>query len=200
MVLLNESDLNPLAVGPTDDMGLSQVTSDALTLLKGLATDDKGTFYNPRLFPASFSVFDPDFSICAGAAKLSWALRQANVDSPAEAYAFYINPIHGLINGEISERHAPLVEAMLKNQGMVHQLANVFAVYAKQPESLSEAEHQLVSLAHQVHSRTLNLKEAYLQTLEIVKANQLDDTEIYQTLLSSYFGVTASLDQFQAQQ
>jgi hypothetical protein len=195
MVLLNESALNPLAIGPTDDKGLSQVTSDALTLLKGLSVNQESIFYNPKLFPASFSVFDPDFSICAGAAKLSWALREPKVDDYAEAYALYINPIHGLVMGETSERHQPLVEVMLKNKGMVQQLGTVFAVYEEQPELLSEAERQLVQLAQRVHSREVSLKDAYLQTLEIVHANQIDDLDIYQAMLSSYFGLAETTAQ-----
>ena len=40
-VILNESYLDPLAVGPTDDLGLAQVTSNALTLLRTVALDSR---------------------------------------------------------------------------------------------------------------------------------------------------------------
>ncbi len=195
MTLINESDLDPLAVGPTDDLGLSQVTSDALTLLKGLATNPSSQFYNPRLFPSYFNVFDPDFSVCAGAAKLAWALDQTAADKYAEAYALYINPIHGLVNGRLSDQHAPLVAAMLDNGPMVQGLADVFAAYARHPERLPLVERQLVQIAYEVRAMRLSVKDAYQQVYQLVQEHDLRDAELYENVLAMYFNISAELPQ-----
>ncbi|MCA9839420.1 MAG: transglycosylase SLT domain-containing protein [Trueperaceae bacterium] len=187
-VLLNESYLDPLAVGPTEDKGLSQVTSDALTLLKGLALDKNGDFYNPRLFPETFSVFDPDFSSCAGAAKLAWALRQPGVDNEQEAYAVYINPVYGLSNGSMPDLYLAKTEPMMNLSSMTARLASIFKLYESAPERLSEVERELVKISYDVRSRQLSVADAYAQVFEIVKSNELNDAEIYQRLLSSYYG------------
>jgi hypothetical protein len=188
-ILVNESDLNPLAVGPTDDLGLSQVTSDALTLLKGVSSDVKNDFYNPRLFPETFSVFDPDFSICAGAAKLAWAQRQPGVDNELEAYAVYINPIYGLENGTMSEVYLLKTEPLSNLRTMSGRLAAVFALYETEPERLSDLERQLVSIAYSVRDRKISLEAAYTKVFDLTVQNNLNDSEMYQRLLSSYFGV-----------
>ena len=188
MVLLNESYLDPLAVGPTDDKGLSQVTSDALTLLKGLSSNADSAFYNPRLIPADFNVYDPDFSICAGAAKLSWALRQPTVDSEGEAYALYINPIYGLTNGDISEQHQPLVNAMMTQRPMAESLAKVFAAYEDDPDLLSNVERELIDVAYRTKDGELSLENAYLKTYELVQKYSINDESMYEKLLSNYFG------------
>ena len=187
MVLINESGLDPLAVGPTEDKGLSQVTSDALTLLKGLSWDETSAFYNPRLVPEVFSVYDPDFSVCAGAAKLAWALRQEGVDDWREAYALYINPVHGLVNGEVSERHEPLVAALLLLEDVSLQLGAVFEVFETESERLSRAELDLLKVADDHKADRLSLREAYEAAFEVAEANRLEDGELYQKLLTSYF-------------
>ncbi len=190
-ILLNESYLDPLAVGPTEDKGLSQVTSDALTLLKGLALDRTGDFYNPRLFPETFSVFDPDFSACAGAAKIAWALRQPGVDNEQEAYAVYINPIYGLSNGSMPDLYLAKTEPMMNLKSMTRRLASIYRLYELAPQSLSEVERQLVKISHEVRSSELSVADAYAQVFDLVKTNNLNDAEIYQRLLSSYYGQTA---------
>ena len=187
-IILNESYLDPLAVGPTEDLGLSQVTSDALTLLKSLSTDRNSAFYNPRLFPEMFSVFDPDFSSCAGAAKIAWALRQPGVDDEQEAYAVYINPIYGLSNGSMPELYLAKTEPMVNLKSMTRRLASIYWLYEQAPERLSEAERQLVMISYQVRSSELSVADAYAQVFELVKENELNDAEIYQRLLSSYYG------------
>ena len=194
MVLINESDLDPLAVGPTEDKGLAQITSDALTLLKGLANDEQSAFYNPQLIPENFSVYDPDFSICAGAAKLAWAYQQDKVDTLEKAYALYINPLHGLVNGEVSERHKPLVAAMTLQADMVQKLANTFAAYETKPERLTQEERELLDLVAAGRAREINLKQAYESAAEVAERQNLDDAEIYQKLLTSYFGEAPPAD------
>lgn len=188
MVLLNESYLDPLAIGETDDKGLSQVTSDALTLLKALAQDRDSPYYNPQLFPALFSVFDADFSLCAGAAKLAWARSQAGVTNEAEAYALFINPVHGFAGGRISERHLPLTEAMLSQAPMVAALANTLALYHEHPDQLSDPERKLLNTAAFVHRGYLSLEDAYRVSFEVVQSVGLKDTEMYKALFSRYFG------------
>ena len=69
------------------------MTSEVLTMLHALSNDPTSRLYNPRLMPEQFQVFDPEFSVCAGAAKLSWALTQPGADRWGGAYALYINPI-----------------------------------------------------------------------------------------------------------
>lgn len=186
-ILLNESYLDPLAVGETEDKGLSQVTSDALTLLKGISTDASVRYYNPRLLPETFSVFDPDFSICAGAAKLAWSLEQQGVDNEQEAYAIYINPIHGLANGKMPERFVLRTEPMMKLQSMTTRTAAVFALYEEEPEALSEIERNLVSIAYEVRSQEKSLADAYTEVFDLIVANDIDDAELYQKVLSNYF-------------
>lgn len=196
-IFLNESDLNPLAVGPTDDFGLSQVTSDALTLLKGLSDDKTSGFYNPYLLPETFSVFNPDFSVCAGAAKISWALRQPGVDDELEAYALYINPIDGLKNGKISSQHQVLT-AQIRSDGkiaeMVRVLANAVAAYRNEPEKLTQAERNLLSISDRIVTEKLSLEQAYRETYAIVEAQGINDTDMFQRFLTSYFGETGLSD------
>ena len=186
-VLLNESYLDPLAIGETEDKGLSQLTSDALTLLKALAQDRESPFYNPHLFPAFFSVFDADFSLCAGAAKLAWARSQEDVTNDAEAYALFINPVYGFTNGRISEIHLPLTEAMLSQSNMVTSLANALALYHENPSQLSDPERKLINTATFVRRGYLSLEDAYRVSFDVVKTLGLKDTDMYKALFARYF-------------
>ncbi len=178
-ILLNESDLDPLMVGPTQDIGLSQVTSDALTLLKGLATDEKSKFYNPQFFAKTFSVFDPDFSVCAGAAKLSWATQQPGVDNDQEAYALYINPVTGLMRGHISEQHQPLTERILELEDMAKTLADTIAAYRHAPAKLSKAERELLTISEKLGKGELTLEQSYQAIYAVVKDNDINDAAMY---------------------
>jgi Transglycosylase SLT domain len=189
-IFLNESDLDPLAVGPTQDIGLSQVTSDALTLLKSLSTDEKGRFYNPHLFAKTFSVFDPDFSVCAGAAKLSWAMQQPGVDTDQEAYALYINPVTGLMHGSISAEHKILTEQIVKLEDMAKTLADTIAAYRHAPSKLSNTERDLLTASEKFAKGELTLEQTYQKVYSIVQSNGINDNDIYQKFLTSYFGET----------
>jgi cellulose synthase/poly-beta-1,6-N-acetylglucosamine synthase-like glycosyltransferase len=193
-IFLNESDLDPLAVGPTQDIGLAQVTSDALTLLKALATDEKGKFYNPHFFGTTFSVFDPDFSVCAGAAKLSWALRQPGVDDEQEAYALYINPVTGLMRGKISDEHKLLTQQIVNLEDMAKTLADTIAAYRHTPEKLTEAERALLTVSSQLSEGELTLEQSYQEIYSLVKSYDINDTDMYQKFLTSYFGETMNTD------
>lgn len=187
-VLLNESYLDPLAVGETGDKGLAQVTSDALTLLKGLSSDPQGRWYNPALVPPAFSVFDPDFSVCAGAAKLAWARAQPGVTDARAAYALYINPVQGFVNGRVSDVHAPLTEAMLKLTPMVESLAAARALYRLEPDRLTDDERRLFNIATFERLGYLSLEQAYRESYQVVRARKLDDGDLYENLLARYFG------------
>lgn len=185
-VLLNESYLDPLAVGPTGDKGLSQMTSDALTMLRALSNDRASKLYNPRLVPASFHIFDPDFSICAGSAKLAWALDQPGGHSPAVAYALYINPVRGAPRGQIDPRHEAAVAAMLQLGGLVDSLR---AVYAAADRGLgSPAEQELIAVSAAVAAGELTLPAAYARSRDIARRLDLGDTEIYERVLEELFG------------
>jgi hypothetical protein len=192
-IFLNESALDPLAVGPTEDFGLSQVTSDALTLLKGLSIDESSGFHNPYLLPETFSVFNPDFSVCAGAAKISWALRQPGVDDELEAYALYINPIDGLRNGKISNQHQ-ILTAQISPDGkiadMVRVLANAVSAYRQEPEKLTQTERELLAVSDRMVTEDLSLEDAYRETYAIVQAQGINDNDMFQKFLTSYFGET----------
>jgi cellulose synthase/poly-beta-1,6-N-acetylglucosamine synthase-like glycosyltransferase len=193
-IFLNESDLDPLAVGPTQDIGLAQVTSDALTLLKALATDEEGAFYNPRFFDTTFSVFDPDFSVCAGASKLSWAMRQPEVDNDQEAYALYINPVTGLKGGEMSEEHELLTAQIENLKDMAKTLADTIAAYRHAPEKLTEAERQLLAVSEKLAAGELTLEQSYEAVYTLVQVHEINDKDMYQKFLTSYFGETDVLD------
>ncbi len=187
MIFINESDLNPLADGTTGDKGLSQITSDALTLLNSISRDKESIFYNPRLFPKTYSVYDPDFSSCAGAAKIAWALNQESADSRAKAYALYINPIHGLVNGEISQRHKKLVNHMMSYKLMVKQIANAYALYETNPNYLSKFERKLIKTSYALRDKSISIEEAYQKTFNLVKIYGLNDREVFETILANYF-------------
>lgn len=187
-IYINESDLNPLADGTTGDKGLSQITSDALTLLNGISKDKDNKFYNPRLFPNKYSVYDPDFSSCAGAAKIAWALDQELAQGNQEkAYALYINPIHGVQNNEISQIHKILVGNMMSYTEMVQYIANAYAQYQENPARLTNFERSLIAVSYAVEDKEISIGEAYKKVYSLVKRYQLDDEEVYQTILASYF-------------
>ena len=186
-VLLNESYLDPLAEGPTEDKGLSQMTSEALTMLQGLASDPEGRFYNPRLFGSAFSVFDPEFSLCAGAAKLAWALSQPDVDSDREAYALYINPVHGLVSGSLSRIHTPLTAGIDDLEPMAKALEDVYATYREAPERLTETERKLADISHGVARGSLTTEEGYRKSLEVVRTVGIEDEAMYERLFAEHF-------------
>ncbi|MGL4608603.1 MAG: transglycosylase SLT domain-containing protein [Trueperaceae bacterium] len=189
-IFLNESDLDPLAVGPTQDIGLAQVTSDALTLLKALATDANSPFYNPQFFAGSFSVFDPDFSVCAGAAKLSWATRQQGVDDDQEAYALYINPVIGLKRGSMTEEYQLLTEQIIKLEDMSKTLSDTIAAYRYAPEKLTKPERNLLEISDALAQGKITLEGSYEAVYDIVQHNEIKDTDMYQKFLTTYFGET----------
>lgn len=188
-VLINESSLNPLAEGPTGDLGLSQVTSDALTLLAAISNDPRSPQHNPRLISEQSDVFDPEFSACAGAAKLAWARNQRGVTNELEAYALYINPTHGFTDGVIGETWVPLTEALNRLASPVDRILNAHARHAEDPEAVTETERQLIELALAVQSEALTLREAYTETLRLVRAAGLADEEMYQLVIRRlYYG------------
>ena len=186
-VLVNESYLDPLAVGRTGDKGLSQMTSDALTLLGAVSADASSPLHNEHLLRGAFSVFDPDFSICAGAAKLAWAARQPGAAGEAEAYALYINPLRGLDGGRVSAEHRPAVDAMLELAPLLTRLGEVYAVYDSDPARLAPFERELVDVSRSVELGTIALPEAYRRSLGVVRAAELDDRAMYVAVLERLF-------------
>ncbi|MFO7828671.1 MAG: hypothetical protein R6V23_08630 [Bacteroidales bacterium] len=145
--------IDPLAIGPTDDVGLSQVTGDALTLLRTISDGGRSRFTNPQLFARPFSVYDPDFSVCAGAAKLAWARHQPFGADDEVAYARYVNPLHGVVDGRVSDRHRPLVDAYAAVRPMAEALAAAIAAYRTAPEAVTSAEGALLA-ARRSRTRT----------------------------------------------
>jgi cellulose synthase/poly-beta-1,6-N-acetylglucosamine synthase-like glycosyltransferase len=192
-VLLNESYLDPLAVGATDDHGLSQQNGDSLTMLRTLSADPRDPLHNPRLFALPFSVYDPDFSLCAGAAKLAWALRQPSALSERHAYALYINPIDGVRNGEMSELHTVLTAAIEQLSGLAGRLEDAFAAHAADPSLLARRDREVLDVAAAVRARALTVEAAYRQMQELVVRQGLPDREHYDRLFGELFaaGVAA---------
>ncbi len=187
-VLINESYLNPLAVGETGDKGLSQMTSDALTLLRAVSGDVNGPLYNPHLLSGSFNVFDPDFSICAGAAKLAWAVDKPVAKDDALAYALYINPVHGVTrSGAIVANLKGPVEAMVHLGPLVDALGSAYAAYRADPASLALPERQLVGVSADVAAGKIGLAAAYERSQAIVAASGVDDAAMYATVLQRLF-------------
>lgn len=187
-VLLNESYLDPLAVGPTGDLGLAQVTSDALTLLRAVSVDPDSALANARMFEGSFSVFDPDFSLCAGAAKLAWARSQPGGASDEVAYALYINPLEGAVRGRVSERHAALVAPMLALAPLVDLLSATVATYRSDPERVAPAERALLDVAATVSEEGIDLAEAYRRVADLAVVFEIDDRALYQDVLERLYG------------
>lgn len=187
-VLLNESYLDPLAIGPTDDVGLSQVTGDALTLLRTISESRRSPFANPLLFARPFSAYDPDFSVCAGAAKLAWVRHQPHGTDDEVAYARYINPLHGVVDGRVSDRHRPLVDTYRSVRPMAEALAATVTAFRAAPESVTPAERALLAVAEAVAQRELTVEGAYHRTAELVVRLRIEDAAFYERVIGSLYG------------
>ena len=185
-MLLNESYLDPLAVGPTDDVGLAQITADALALLAAISDDPDSPFANPHLLQQPFNLFDPEFSICAGAAKLAWARAQPGGDDDGVAYARYINPLVGVVRGRVSDRHAPLVEPFMALRPLVDALGATVAAYRLDPAAVAEPERALLALADEVALG--DLATAYERTGRLVAELEIDDRGLYRAVLEQLYG------------
>ncbi len=197
-ILINESALDPLAVGPTNDLGLSQVTTDALTMLREISVDPRSTFANPRFFAGPFNVFDPDFSICAGAAKLAWARTQPGGDDESFAYARYINPLDGVQRGVLNPVHAELVVAIEDLKPLSRALLNAFAMYRQDPARLTAQERELFAIYEGVAAGEVGLRSAYDTVGSLVERSGMHDVDLYRAVREQLFGmgesVSASLD------
>jgi cellulose synthase/poly-beta-1,6-N-acetylglucosamine synthase-like glycosyltransferase len=178
-VLMNESFLDPLAHGPTDDVGMSQVTPDALALLRSLATDPDSGLANPLLVGVPFTLYDPDFSICAGAAKLAWARAQPGGSDDGVAYARYVNPIDGVVDGRVSARHAPIVAAFDAVRPLAAAMAAVVAAYRTDHETVGPAARSLLAVADGVAAGAYGLESAYRMTADLVAELGVDDVAFY---------------------
>ena len=187
-VLLNESYLDPLAIGPTGDLGLSQVTNDALTLIKAISVDPLSPFANSTFFAGTFSVFDPDFSICAGAAKLAWAQAQPDGDDEHFAYARYINPLEGVVRGKISQRHSELVMAIDDLKPLAKALAATIAAFREDPANVTNEERALLGVTKLVADGTVTVGQAYFVTAELVQSFQIKDVPLYDSIRNRLYG------------
>lgn len=194
-VLINESYLDPLAHGPTNDVGLSQVTSDALTLLSAISAEAGSRFANPLLFARRASAYDPEFSVCAGAAKLAWASSQPNGEDQGVAYARYINPLDGVKDGAVASTHVTPVTAMLKLGELVDRLAAVVVAYRADPESVADGERRLLEVASAVEAGALDLPGAYAFTGAVATELGIDDAAFYAAVMERLYGAEmAALD------
>jgi hypothetical protein len=187
-LLLNESYLDPLAVGATDDLGLAQVTADALTLLRSISSDRSSPFANPWLFAGGFSAFDPDFSVCAGAAKLAWARGLPFGSDDEIAYARYINPLHGVVGDRVSDRHRPLVDAFVAVRPMADALAGAIAAYRSDPQRVTATERALLDVFHVVGAGVLPVEGAYRQTAALTVELGIRDPGFYERVVAGLYG------------
>lgn len=187
-LLLNESYLDPLAVGPTDDVGLSQVTGDTLTLLRTISEGRRSRFANDLLFARPFSAYDPDFSICAGAAKLAWSRHQPFGGDDEVAYARYVNPLHGVVDGRVSDRHRPLVDAYVAVRPMAVALAATVAAFRAAPETVAPAERALLAVADAVARHELTVEDAYRRTSTLAERLGIDDAAFYERVIPGLYG------------
>ena len=193
-VLLNESFLDPLAVGPTGDLGLAQVTSDALTLIHSISTEPDSPWRNELLFAGAFSVYDPGFSLCAGAAKLAWAVAQPNANDDEVAYALYINPFRGAVDGKVAKTHLEPVAAMVALRPLVELLGATVSSYRHDPADVSVAERLLLDVAQRVESGSRDVREAYAEVAELVAQLQIDDRQFYRAVRDDLYGSGSLLD------
>lgn len=191
-ILINESFLDPLAVGPTEDLGLSQVTGEALTLLRSISTQANSRFANPYMFAGGFNVFDPDFSICAGAAKLSWSRAQPNGNDDRYAYARYINPLEGVQRNGLNPVHAELVTALDGLDETVDALRHAFAAYRLDPTMVTDQERSLFDVYSLVERGQLGLGAAYMATQSLIQSFGIDDGDFYQRVTERLYGVGTS--------
>ncbi len=187
-VLLNESYLDPLARGPTDDVGLAQLTSDALTLVAAVSAEEGNPLFNRALFAGEASVFDPEFSLCAGAAKLAWAQLQPGGDDRRVAYALYVNPFDGAENGNVAATHVDLVAALGQLEVLVERLAAAIQAYRSDPALLRPQERALLDVSSQVGLNMLSLREAYLAVADLVARFRIDDRRFYERVLTGLYG------------
>jgi len=197
-LLLNESYLDPLAVGPTDDVGLSQVTADTLRLLRTISAGRRSRFANPLLFAGPFSAYDPDFSVCAGAAKLAWSRRQPHGTDDEVAYARYVNPLHGVVDGRVSDRHRPLVDAYAAVRPMAEALAATVAAFRAAPEAVAPAERSLLAVADAVARRQLTVEDAYRRTAVLAERLQIDDAAFYERVIPGLYGEASEVASLRA--
>jgi len=187
-VILNESYLDPLAVGPTEDLGLAQVTSDSLTLLRSVSLDRGSRFYNPALIADGFSVFDPAFSLCAGSAKLAWAISEPGGESEEVAYARYINPLVGVVRGKVADTHVDAVAAMTALTPLTELLGSTISAYRADASKVTEEERRLLEVYTDVGSGLIGLSEAYRRTAALAKEMKILDAELYDRVLGRLYG------------
>ena len=187
-VILNESYLDPLAVGQTEDLGLAQVTTDALTLLRSVSLDLDSALFNPALVNGEFSVFDPAFSVCAGAAKLAWAVSEQGGESDEVAYARYINPLIGVVRGRVADTHVAAVAAMTALTPLTDLLGSTIAAYRDDPSRVTREERDLLDVAAAVGAGDLTLRGAYARTGSLIRSMQILDVEFYDDVMRRLYG------------
>lgn len=178
-VLINESFLDPLAIGPTNDVGLAQMTSDALTLLRSVSNDPRSRLNNPGLFAREFSLFDPEFSLCSGAAKLAWSAAQPGGEDERIAYARYINPLDGVVNGAVNQNIAGSVTAMTDLHRLTTLLGATVAAYREAPATLAEPERRLLDVSAAVARGAIGVGDAYREVGTLVVRYEVNDREFY---------------------
>jgi hypothetical protein len=121
-------------------------------------------------------------------------MRQPGVNNDQEAYALYINPVTGLMRGQISAQHKILTERIVKLEDMAKTLADTIAAYHHAPAKLSQTERDLLDISERHADGKLTLEQTYQAVYTIVKDNDIRDTDMYEKFLTSYFGETGLND------
>jgi len=140
------------------------------------------------LVASGFSVFDPAFSLCAGAAKLAWASAEPGGESPEVAYARYVNPLVGVTRGKVAETHLDAVAAMTALVPLTDLLGSTVSAYRADPASVTEEERRLLDVASEVGRGTIDMAQAYRATAELVTEMQILDVDLYDRVLGRLYG------------
>jgi hypothetical protein len=77
---------------------------------------------------------------------------------------------------------------------MAKTLADTIAAYRHTPEKLTQAERDLLTVSSQLSEGELTLEQSYQEIYSLVKSYDINDTDMYQKFLTSYFGETMNTD------
>ena len=167
---------------------MASASSVATGRASGSRENAASPFANPHLFGEGFNAFDPEFSVCAGAAKLAWARSQPEGADDEVAYARYVNPTHGVADGQVSARHRPLVDAFVRVGPMAGALGTTFEAYRRDPQGVAPAERQLLDVVEDVATAALGVEGAYRRLAELVSDLGIADAPFFEGGLSELYG------------
>ena len=186
--VLFESWYNPLAEGKTNDKGLGQITPSAINLVRNISLNYKGQEYNPRLAASDFSVWNPDWNLCATASKLAYVSGMVKDGNEGDIYALYVNPAKGIVNGVMP----PDIESRVNDfekvtPNFMPAIENAFAAYDKNPKILTSPERRLILLSKEVTSGNISPQNAYLKSSSLSQMAGVDDSSFYEKVQAKLY-------------